>query len=241
MAGLNLAALSLRETGDRAESMARMPVDDRFLVDYLWDEVAARQTPEMRDFLLQTSVLERLCGPLCDAVAERRDSADMLLELERSNLFVIAARRARRWFRYHHLFRAMLLRQLERYAPERVADLHRRASAWFADRGDVTARSSTRSRPATCMSPPTRCARTGWRCTATARRTTRSAGSTGCPGHDRRVPGPRARARRRLARHGAGPPRRSSHGFRGRAGGARQPGRSRARRADWRGSRASGR
>ena len=137
VAGLNLVALSLRETGDRAAFLAGMPVDDRFLVDYLWDEVVLRQTPEMRDFLMRSAVLERLSSQLCDAVLERRDSADMLLELERSNLFVIPLDVGRRWFRYHTLFRAMLLRQLERYAPERVADLHRRASAWFADRGDV--------------------------------------------------------------------------------------------------------
>ena len=137
MAGLNLVALSLRETGDRAAFMAGMPVEDRFLVDYLWDEVVVRQTPETRDFLMRTAVLERLSSELCDAVVDRRDSAGMLLALERGNLFVHPLDAERRWFRYHSLFRAMLLRQLERYAPESVADLHRRASAWFADRGDL--------------------------------------------------------------------------------------------------------
>jgi LuxR family transcriptional regulator, maltose regulon positive regulatory protein len=137
VAGLNLVALSLRETGDRAAFLAGMPVDDRFLVDYLWDEVVARQPPGTRDFLMRTAVLERLSSELCDAVLERPDSAEMLLELERSNLFVIPLDADRRWFRYHTMFRAMLLRQLERFAPDRVPELHRRASAWFAARGDV--------------------------------------------------------------------------------------------------------
>ena len=138
VAGLNLVALSLRDTGDRAAFLAGMPVDDRFLVDYLWDEVVAHQSPELREFLMRTAVLERLSSSLCDAVVERRDSAEMLLALERSNLFVIPLDAERRWFRYHTMFRAMLRRQLERYAPERVADLHRRASAWFADHDDLS-------------------------------------------------------------------------------------------------------
>ena len=99
--------------------------------------MVAGQTPDTRDFLMRTAVLERLSSELCDAVLERRDSAEMLLALERSNLFVIPLDTERRWFRYHVMFRAMLLRQLERYAPEGVADMHRRASAWFAERGDV--------------------------------------------------------------------------------------------------------
>jgi LuxR family maltose regulon positive regulatory protein len=137
VAGLNLVALSLRDTGDPAGFVAGMPVDDRFLVDYLWDEVVAQQAPETRDFLMRTAVLDRLSSDLCDAVVGRADSAATLLALERSNLFVVPLDAARRWYRYHTLFRAMLLRQLERYAPETVADLHRRASAWFAGRGDL--------------------------------------------------------------------------------------------------------
>jgi ATP/maltotriose-dependent transcriptional regulator MalT len=137
VAGLNLVALSLRDAGDREEVMARMPVGDRFLFDYLWDEVAVQQSPETRAFLMRTSVLERLSSPLCDAVAERADSAEMLVELERSNLFVVPLDAERRWYRYHHLFRATLLRQLERQAPESVADLHRRASAWYAEQADL--------------------------------------------------------------------------------------------------------
>jgi LuxR family transcriptional regulator, maltose regulon positive regulatory protein len=137
VAGLNLVALSLRDSGDPREVMARMPVGDRLLVDYLWDEVAARQSPETREFLMRTSVLERLSSSLCDAVTERADSGELLVELEHSNLFVVPLDGERRWYRYHHLFRATLQRQLERHAPESIADLHRRASAWFGERGDL--------------------------------------------------------------------------------------------------------
>jgi LuxR family maltose regulon positive regulatory protein len=137
IAGLNLAALSLRETGDRTAFLANMPVDERYLVDYLWDEVVVRQPVDMREFLMRASVLERLSSSLCDAVLERTDSAERLRALEASNAFVIPLDAERRWFRFHTLFRAMLVRQLERYAPEDVADLHRRASAWYAEHGDL--------------------------------------------------------------------------------------------------------
>jgi LuxR family maltose regulon positive regulatory protein len=137
VAGLNLAALSLRDTSDRTAFLDRLPLDDRHLVDYLWDEVVLRQSREVRHFLMRTAILERLCAPLADAVAQRTDGAEMLLELERSNLFVIPMDGERRWFRYHHLFRTLLMRQLERFAPDAIADLHRRASSWFAEEGDV--------------------------------------------------------------------------------------------------------
>jgi LuxR family maltose regulon positive regulatory protein len=137
VAGLNLVALSLRDAGDRAGVVARMPVGDRFLTDYLWDEVAGRLTPEMREFLTRTSVLERLSGPLCDAVLGRSDSAGTLAELERGNLFVVPLDAEHRWYRYHHLFRAALLSRLERDTPGAVEDLHRRASSWYAEQGDL--------------------------------------------------------------------------------------------------------
>jgi LuxR family transcriptional regulator, maltose regulon positive regulatory protein len=137
VAGLNLAALSLRETGDRTAFLANMPVDERYLVEYLWDEVVVRQPAETREFLMRTSVLERLSSSLCDSVLERADSGERLRSLEASNAFVIPLDGERRWYRYHTLFRAMLLRQLERYAPAEVSDLHRRASAWCAEHGDL--------------------------------------------------------------------------------------------------------
>jgi LuxR family transcriptional regulator, maltose regulon positive regulatory protein len=137
VAGLNLVALSLRDARDRDDVMARMPAGDRLLADHLWDEVVARQSPERRDFLMRTSVLERLCGPLCDAVAGGAGSAATLAELEHGNLFVVPLDAERRWYRYHHLFRATLLRRLERDDPGGVGDLHRRASTWLAANGNV--------------------------------------------------------------------------------------------------------
>ncbi|WP_028064055.1 LuxR C-terminal-related transcriptional regulator [Solirubrobacter soli] len=125
VAGLNLVAQSPRDAGDRLVS------------DYLWDEVAARQAPGTREFLMRTSVLERLSGPLCDAVAERADSAAILAELERRNLFLVPLDAEGRWYRYHHMFREMLVRRLQRHAPELVGDLHQRASAWFAGHDDL--------------------------------------------------------------------------------------------------------
>jgi LuxR family transcriptional regulator, maltose regulon positive regulatory protein len=134
VAGLNLLALSLRQSTDRTDPLARLPLDDRMLVDYLWDEVAARQPPGTREFLIRTAVLERLSGKLCDAVAQRDDSAELLKALERDNLFVVPLDAEGRSFRYHTLFRAMLLRRL---ASDEAADLHRRASAWFAEHGEL--------------------------------------------------------------------------------------------------------
>jgi LuxR family maltose regulon positive regulatory protein len=137
VAGLNLAALSLRDRGDSADFLERMPVDERHLVDYLWDEVVLRQPRDVQEFVMRTSILERVCGPLAEAVAQCANGTEMLLELERSNLFVVPLDGDRVWFRYHHLFRSLLVRQLERFAPDLVSDLHRRASLWFADEGDV--------------------------------------------------------------------------------------------------------
>ncbi len=110
-AGLYLAALSLDEDGS---SLASFGGDDRFVTDYLKTEELARIEPAQLDFLLRTAVLERMTGPLCDALLERDDSAEMLERLERENLFVVALDRQRRWFRYHHLFREMLQAELER-------------------------------------------------------------------------------------------------------------------------------
>ena len=135
VAGLNLAALSLQREGDRERILERLPADDGFLVDYLWDEVVLSQPRTVRHFLMRTAILDRLTASLCDAVAERDDSDDMLRELERANLFVVPLEGSRRWFRYHRLFRDLVRSQLERYAPEVVPDLHRGASTWYAAHG----------------------------------------------------------------------------------------------------------
>ena len=132
VAGLNLAALSLRGAGDRGRLLERLPTDERFLIEYLWEEVVVAQPRSVRHFLMRTAILDRLTGSLCDAVAERHDSEEMLRELERINLFVVPLDPGRVWYRYHHLFRDLLLSQLERFARDLIPDLHRRASTWYS-------------------------------------------------------------------------------------------------------------
>jgi LuxR family transcriptional regulator, maltose regulon positive regulatory protein len=135
VAGLNLAALSLKQGIDGDTVIGGLRRDDRFLVDYLWNEVVLAQPPAVRQFLMRTAILERLTGPLCEAVAERPDAGELLRELERANLFVVPLDSDFVWFRYHHLFQNVLLGQLERLGRGLISDLHRRASTWFADQG----------------------------------------------------------------------------------------------------------
>ena len=135
IAGLQLAALSLRNTPTRDETanfIAAFTGSNRFVIDYLLDEVLARLSPEALDFLLHTSILERLTGPLCDAVIVGADSASTLIELERNNVFVVALDTERSWFRYHHLFADVLRARLLADQPEIVPSLHARASDWYA-------------------------------------------------------------------------------------------------------------
>ncbi len=131
-AGLYLAALSL---DDGSSSFASFGGDDRFVTDYLRAEELSRVEPAQLEFMLRTAVLERMSAPLCDAVLERDDSAQMLERLERENLFVVALDHQRRWFRYHHLFREMLQAELGRREPELPSALNRRAAAWSSANG----------------------------------------------------------------------------------------------------------
>ena len=123
-AALQLAALSLRGRDDASQFIAGFAGDDRFVVDYLADEVLDRQPPDVRRFLLDTSVLDRLTGPLCDAVTGRTDGKAMLESLERQNLFLVPLDDQRRWYRYHHLFADVLQR-----APARRTARRRRRAA----------------------------------------------------------------------------------------------------------------
>jgi LuxR family maltose regulon positive regulatory protein len=134
-AALYLAALSLRGRPDPSSAIERFAGDDRYLVDYLATEVLARQPSELRSFLLHTSILERFCGSLCDAVADRRGSAALLAELERSNLLLVQLDSKREWYRYHHLFGELLQHELAATNPDAIAALHRRASTWYRDAG----------------------------------------------------------------------------------------------------------
>jgi LuxR family maltose regulon positive regulatory protein len=136
-AGLYLAALSLRGRTDAREFIGSFTGDDRHIVDYLSSEVLAGQSPDLRAFLLETAVLQRLCGPLCDAVTGRRDSAEVLERIERDNLFVLPLDTTREWYRYHLLFGELLRHELQRSHPERVAALHRRAHDWYRAEGAI--------------------------------------------------------------------------------------------------------
>ena len=138
VAGLQLAGLSLRDTSERGEVAAFIDAftgSNRFVIDYLADEVLARQPTEVAGFLLRTAVLDRLTGPLCDAVTGRADGAHLLEHLERDNLFVVPLDAQRSWYRYHHLFADVLSTRLLAEHPDEVPDLHRRASAWYASHG----------------------------------------------------------------------------------------------------------
>jgi LuxR family transcriptional regulator, maltose regulon positive regulatory protein len=136
VAGLQLAGLSLRDRDDRSDFIASFAGDDRQIVDYLGFEVLDHQPEAVREFLLQTSILDRLSAPLCAAVTDGQDSAALLEELERANLFVVALDSRREWYRYHHLFSDLLRYELSQASPESVGELHQRAAAWYADQGE---------------------------------------------------------------------------------------------------------
>ena len=136
IASLQLAAISLRDRDDPSRFIAGFAGDDRYVVDYLVEEVLDRQPAQVRDFLLGTAILDRLTGPLCDAVTETSDSGQVLESLERRNLFVVPLDDQRRWYRYHHLFADVLRAHLLAERPDRVAALHRRASDWYDEAGE---------------------------------------------------------------------------------------------------------
>ena len=136
IAALQLAALSLQGRDDVAGFITGFTGDDRFVVDYLAEEVLERQPEDVRRFLLRTCILDRLTGALCDAVTGEDGGQTTLEVLDRRNLFVIPLDARREWYRYHHLFADVLRTRLLREEADRVADLHRRASVWFEERGE---------------------------------------------------------------------------------------------------------
>jgi LuxR family maltose regulon positive regulatory protein len=129
-AGLQLAGLSLRGQPDKAGFVAAFSGSHRFVLDYLADEVLERQDEQVRAFLLETSVLERLTGELCDAVTGRAGSQAMLQEIERAGLFLVPLDEVRGWWRYHHLFADLLRARLRAEQPGRIQALHRAAAVW---------------------------------------------------------------------------------------------------------------
>jgi LuxR family maltose regulon positive regulatory protein len=149
-AGLQLAGLSLQKQADLKAFIADFSGSHRHILDYLTGEVLQGQPQGIRAFLLRTAILDRLCAPLCDAVLGDQggrvpfppvpsNSQTVLEYLEKSNLFLIPLDEERRWYRYHQLFADLLRSQLNRFQPELVPELHRRASRWYAENGKIQA------------------------------------------------------------------------------------------------------
>jgi LuxR family transcriptional regulator, maltose regulon positive regulatory protein len=147
IAALQLAALSMAGRDDVAGFIAGFTGDDRYIVDYLVEEVLNRQPHQVKTFLLRTSVLARLNGPLSDAVTGQEGGKAMLETLDRGNLFLVPLDDQRQWYRYHHLFADVLQARLLDEQPDIVPELHQRASAWFEQLGE-------RPRPLITRWPP---------------------------------------------------------------------------------------
>jgi LuxR family maltose regulon positive regulatory protein len=132
--GLRLAALSLRSAKDPVLFVKSFQASGhRYVMEYLLDEVLSQQPPAIQGFLLQTSILDRFCVPLCDAVLDRQDNQAILKELDQANLFLVPLDFEGKWYRYHHLFQELLAHRLQtQMTGDEIASLHTKASAWFA-------------------------------------------------------------------------------------------------------------
>jgi LuxR family maltose regulon positive regulatory protein len=143
IAGLQLAAISFQGQADPTKLVQTFTGSNRLVLDYLIEEVLQQQSASIQDFLLNTAVLNRLTGPLCDAVrfgsdqpSQDQENGQVVLEmLERSNLFVVPLDNERQWYRYHHLFADLLRQQQQRTSPQIIPELHNRASEWFEKNG----------------------------------------------------------------------------------------------------------
>ena len=149
-AGLHLASLALRDQSDPRAFVDAFSGDSRHVVDYLARDVLDAVPAEIRSFLIRSSILDRLSAPLCDWVLEVSDSADMLAEIERANLFVFSLDDSRRLYRYHQLFAGMLRRELEATDPDACSPSTLVPRTGSSGRATSSRRSSTRSRAATC-------------------------------------------------------------------------------------------
>ena len=140
IAGLQLAAISMQGHKDAAGFIQSFTGSHRFVMDYLLEEVLQQQSESIQTFLLHTSMLDRMCGPLCDAILlDPSVSGQATLEyLERSNLFIVPLDNERRWYRYHHLFGDLLRKRMEqKLTPEEIAHLHIHASEWYENNGMI--------------------------------------------------------------------------------------------------------
>lgn len=143
IAGLQLAAISLQNQTNRQEFIQEFSGNDRYVIDYLLDEVLLRQPRDVRQFLLQTSILDRMCGSLCDAVVNLVDAGaalngqEFLEHLDQMNLFIVPLDSYRKWYRYHHLFSEVLLHRLQQNALDQIPELHLKASEWYEGEGHL--------------------------------------------------------------------------------------------------------
>ncbi|MEA3438974.1 MAG: LuxR C-terminal-related transcriptional regulator, partial [Chloroflexota bacterium] len=135
IAGLQMAALSMRNRSDSSQFIHSFAGSHRFVLDYLMEEVLHQQPQDIQAFLLKTSILDRLTEPLCDAITGGDDSRDMMYELDQANLFLMPLDDDRQWYRYHHLFADLLRSRLQQTWPEQVPELHLMASEWFEGEG----------------------------------------------------------------------------------------------------------
>lgn len=135
IAGLQLAALAIQSSQDIPGFILAFAGDHRYIMDYLVEEVLRCQPASIRSFLLQTSILERLNGPLCNAVTGQADGSIQLETLARGNYFVVPLDDQRHWYRYHHLFADVIYAHLKAEQPDQVAVLHQRASVWYEQQG----------------------------------------------------------------------------------------------------------
>ena len=153
-AGLQLAAFSLRGQDDVAGFVAAFTGSHRYVLDFLAEEVLERQGEQVRTFLLETSVLERLSGPLCDAVTGRPGSQALLEQVERAGLFLVPLDEVRGWWRYHHLFADLLRARLQRNSPAGCRSCTATRPPGMRSAGWPMTRSGTRWPPGTWPGPP---------------------------------------------------------------------------------------
>lgn len=134
--GLQMAGIALRDRDDIQGFVEAFAGSNRYVLDYLVEEVWQRLPPDLQSFLLQTSILTRMAGPVCNAVTGRDDSQQVLETLERGNIFVVPLDDQRHWYRYHRLFKDLLLHRLAMLQPDSIPNLHRKASTWYRQQQD---------------------------------------------------------------------------------------------------------
>ena len=133
IAGLQMAGLSLQQSAQKDILINFLRGNQRYIADYLIEEILEKQSDELKVFLIKTSILEGMCGSLCDAVLQIDNSTETLSNLERINLFVISLDENRHWYRYHHLFRELLLHNLQKQEPQQISKYHLRAAQWYRE------------------------------------------------------------------------------------------------------------